>query len=92
MYKRQDVVKVFPATRLGPSFIKDIRGPLPQVRLTPTGGVNIDNLGDFLKAGAVFVGVGSALVSKKDVAEQNWSALAKRAEDYVKAAKAARIG
>ncbi len=87
-----DVVKVFPATRLGPSFIKDIRGPLPQVRLTPTGGVNIDNLGDFLKAGAVFVGVGSALVSKKDVAEQNWSALAKRAEDYVKAAKAARIG
>lgn len=85
-----DVVKVFPATKLGPSFIKDVRGPMPQVKLTPTGGVNIDNLGDFLKAGAVFVGVGSALVNKKDVAEKNWEQLSRRAADYVEAARAAR--
>jgi 2-dehydro-3-deoxyphosphogluconate aldolase/(4S)-4-hydroxy-2-oxoglutarate aldolase len=85
-----DVVKVFPATKLGPSFIKDVRGPMPQVKLTPTGGVNIDNLGDFLKAGAVFVGVGSALVNKQDVAEKNWTHLAGLAADYVKTARAAR--
>ncbi len=85
-----DVVKVFPATRLGPSFIKDVLGPLPQVRLTPTGGVNLENLGDFLKAGAAFVGVGSALVSKQLLAEQDWDGLASRASDFVAAARFAR--
>ena len=85
-----DVVKVFPATKLGPSFIKDVRGPLPQVRLTPTGGVNLDNLGEFLKAGAVFVGVGTALVDKKLVSERNWDALAALAARYVGAARVAR--
>jgi len=87
-----DVVKVFPATRLGPSFIKDVRGPLPQVRLTPTGGVDINNLGEFLKAGAAFVGVGTALVNRKYVAEKNWDALSELAAEYVAAARAARVG
>ena len=73
----------------GASF-KDVRGPLPQVKLTPTGGVNIDNLGEFLKAGAVFVGVGSALVSKSIVAAKDWAALTRLAADYIAAAKAAR--
>src|SRR5690554_4321503 len=68
-----DVVKIFPATKLGPSFIKDIRGPLPQVKLTPTGGVNLENTGEFIKAGAVFAGVGGALVDKKLVAEDRKS-------------------
>jgi 2-dehydro-3-deoxyphosphogluconate aldolase/(4S)-4-hydroxy-2-oxoglutarate aldolase len=85
-----DVVKVFPATRLGPSFIKDVLGPLPQVRLTPTGGVNLENLGDFLRAGAVFVGVGSALVSKQIVAEHDWDGLTSRASDFIAAARLAR--
>ncbi len=57
-----DVVKVFPATSLGPGFIKDVRAPLPQVKLMPTGGVSIENAGDWLRAGAVAVGIGSALV------------------------------
>lgn len=87
-----DVVKVFPATKLGPSFIKDVRGPLPQVRLTPTGGVDINSLGEFLKAGAVFVGVGTALVNKKYVADKNWDALTELAAEYVAAARAARVG
>ena len=56
-----DIVKVFPATSVGPGYLKDIRGPLPQVKLMPTGGVSIDNVGDWLRAGAVAVGVGSAL-------------------------------
>ncbi len=85
-----DVVKVFPATKLGPSFIKDVMGPLPQVRLTPTGGVNRENLGEFLQAGAVFVGVGTALVDKKMVAERDWTGLTKLAAEYVEAARMAR--
>ena len=85
-----DVVKVFPATKLGPEFIKDVKGPLPQVKLTPTGGVNLDNLGQFLRAGAEFVGVGSALVSKRIVAEKDWAGLSSLAADYIKAARETR--
>ena len=85
-----DVVKVFPATKLGPEFIKDAKGPLPQVKLTPTGGVNLDNLGQFLRAGAEFVGVGSALVSKRIVAEKDWAGLSSLAADYIKAARETR--
>ena len=57
-----DIVKVFPATALGPQFIKDVRAPLPQVKLMPTGGVTLDNAGDWIRAGAVAVGLGSALL------------------------------
>lgn len=85
-----DVVKVFPATKLGPSFIKDVLGPLPQVRLTPTGGITLENLGEFLKAGAAFVGAGTSLVNKQMVAEKNWAGLSEIARKFVGAAKAAR--
>jgi 2-dehydro-3-deoxyphosphogluconate aldolase / (4S)-4-hydroxy-2-oxoglutarate aldolase len=63
-----DIVKVFPATALGPGFIKDVRGPLPQVKLMPTGGVTLDNAGEWIKAGAVAVGVGTALLDGKAIA------------------------
>src|SRR5688572_2486318 len=59
-----DVVKVFPSTALGPNYFRDILAPLPQLRLTPTGGVDLKTAPDWIKAGAVFLGVGSALVSK----------------------------
>lgn len=85
-----DVVKVFPATKLGPSFFKDVLGPLPQVRLTPTGGVNLENAGEFIKAGASFVGVGSALVNKKLVAEKKWAELSALAAKFVEAVQTAR--
>ena len=85
-----DVVKVFPATKLGPEFFKDIRGPLPQVKLTPTGGVNLGNLGQFLQAGAVFVGVGSALVNRDIVARRDWAALSVLGAQYIAAVKQAR--
>jgi 2-dehydro-3-deoxyphosphogluconate aldolase/(4S)-4-hydroxy-2-oxoglutarate aldolase len=84
------VVKVFPATKLGPSFFKDVLGPLPQVRLTPTGGVNLENAGEFIKAGASFVGVGSALVNKKLVAEKKWDELSALAAKFVEAVQTAR--
>jgi 2-dehydro-3-deoxyphosphogluconate aldolase/(4S)-4-hydroxy-2-oxoglutarate aldolase len=57
-----DIIKVFPATMLGPQFIRDVRAPLPQVKLMPTGGVTIENAGEWIRAGAAAVGIGSALV------------------------------
>ena len=57
-----DIVKVFPATSLGPKYFKDIAGPFPEIRLMPTGGVTIDNVGEWVKAGAVAVGIGSDLL------------------------------
>ncbi len=85
-----DVVKVFPATKLGPSYFKDILGPLPQVRLTPTGGVNLENAGEFIKAGASFVGVGGALVNKNLVAEKKWDELSALAAKFIEVIKAVR--
>ncbi|KTT79931.1 2-dehydro-3-deoxyphosphogluconate aldolase [Mammaliicoccus sciuri] len=60
-----DIIKVFPTTSLGPEYIKDLQGPLPHIPLLPTGGVSIDNVTDFIKVGAVGVGLGSALVNTK---------------------------
>lgn len=78
-----DVVKVFPATKLGPSYFKDIKGPLPQIKLTPTGGVTLANVGDFINAGAEFVGVGGALVNKNMVEEKRWTDLSSLAQEFV---------
>jgi len=85
-----DVVKVFPATSLGPSFIKDVLGPLPQVKLMPTGGIDINNVSEYINAGAACVGVGSALVDKTIVHEKRWDDLTERARQYVSAVKEAR--
>lgn len=85
-----DVVKVFPATKLGPEFFKDVLGPLPQVRLTPTGGVNLETAAAFIKAGAVFLGVGSALLDKKAIAEKKWDILTALAKRYIEVIKEAR--
>ncbi len=74
-----DIVKVFPATSLGPQFIRDLRGPLPQVRLMPTGGVTVENARDFLAAGAACVGLGTALVDAKAVEAGDWAAIEVRA-------------
>ena len=74
-----DIVKVFPATSLGPQFFRDLRGPLPEVRLMPTGGVTIENAAAFLAAGAVAVGLGSALLDDKAVGSGDWAAIEERA-------------
>ncbi|MEB6201847.1 bifunctional 4-hydroxy-2-oxoglutarate aldolase/2-dehydro-3-deoxy-phosphogluconate aldolase [Mammaliicoccus fleurettii] len=60
-----DIIKVFPTTAMGPEYIKDLQGPLPHIPLLPTGGVDLNNVEDFIKAGAVGVGLGSALVDTK---------------------------
>jgi 2-dehydro-3-deoxyphosphogluconate aldolase/(4S)-4-hydroxy-2-oxoglutarate aldolase len=87
-----DIVKVFPATALGPSYFKDIRGPLPQVRLMPTGGVSLANAGEWIKAGAVAIGVGTALVDGKAVAAGDYAAITASAVKFVEAVAAARSG
>jgi 2-dehydro-3-deoxyphosphogluconate aldolase/(4S)-4-hydroxy-2-oxoglutarate aldolase len=78
-----DIVKVFPSTSLGPTFIKDVRAPLPQLKLMPTGGVSIDNAADWLRAGAVAVGVGSALVDAGAVKSGDFASITRRAERLV---------
>jgi 2-dehydro-3-deoxyphosphogluconate aldolase/(4S)-4-hydroxy-2-oxoglutarate aldolase len=85
-----DVVKVFPATALGPVFFKDLRGPLPQLRLMPTGGVTRENAGDWIRAGAVAIGVGTALVDGKAVSERRFEVLTANARHFVGAVQAAR--
>jgi 2-dehydro-3-deoxyphosphogluconate aldolase/(4S)-4-hydroxy-2-oxoglutarate aldolase len=85
-----DVVKVFPSTALGPQYFKDILAPLPQLRLTPTGGVDIKNAGDWIKAGAVFVGAGSSLVTKDALSKNDWSSITTNAKAFVEAIKSAR--
>src|SRR5438067_13840716 len=78
-----DVVKVFPADVVGPAFFKAVRAPLPQVKLMPTGGVDLNTAADFLKAGACCLGVGSQLVEPKAVAERNFDRIRDLARQYV---------
>jgi 2-dehydro-3-deoxyphosphogluconate aldolase/(4S)-4-hydroxy-2-oxoglutarate aldolase len=70
-----DVVKVFPAGALGPGFVKGVLAPLPRLKLMPTGGVTLDNAAEWLRAGAVAVGAGSALVEAEAVAAGDWARL-----------------
>ena len=77
-----DMVKVFPAGHFGPKYFKDLRGPLPQIKLTPTGGVNLDTAADWLAAGAVSLGVGSALVNMDLVRHGHWDELSELAKQY----------
>ena len=87
-----DIVKVFPATMLGPQFIRDVRAPLPQVKLMPTGGVTLDNAGDWIRAGAVAVGVGSALVDAKAIESGRYDVITANARRLVQSVAAARRG
>lgn len=77
------VVKVFPATVLGPEYIKDLLGPLDQLKLMPTGGVSLENMNEFLKAGAVGLGVGGQLFDKTLIKEQNWEGLSVHFKSFV---------
>ena len=70
-----DFVKVFPATALGPSFFKDVRGPLPSVKLIPTGGVTLDNAGEWIRAGAAAVGVGTALLDANAISAGHYGVI-----------------
>lgn len=87
-----DIVKVFPATVGGPKYLRDIRGPLPQVKLAPTGGVNLENTPDFIRAGAVAVAAGTSLVDKKAVSEGKYALITEKAKQFIEAVKLGRAG
>jgi 2-dehydro-3-deoxyphosphogluconate aldolase/(4S)-4-hydroxy-2-oxoglutarate aldolase len=86
-----DIVKLFPATALGPQFIKDVRAPLPQVKLMPTGGVTLDNAGDWIRAGAVAVGLGSALLDAAAIDGSKWDVITANARRVVASVRSARL-
>jgi 2-dehydro-3-deoxyphosphogluconate aldolase / (4S)-4-hydroxy-2-oxoglutarate aldolase len=87
-----DIVKVFPSDAVGPSYLKALKGPFPQIRLMPTGGVNLQTLPDFIKAGACAVGVGSSLVEPQAIRDGNMNRLRDLAGQYLQILKAARSG
>jgi 2-dehydro-3-deoxyphosphogluconate aldolase/(4S)-4-hydroxy-2-oxoglutarate aldolase len=85
-----DAAKVFPAEFFGPAYIKSIKAPLPHIELLPTGGVNAENVGDFLKAGAFATAAGSSLVEAKALKEKNWAAITARARAFAAAVAAVK--
>jgi 2-dehydro-3-deoxyphosphogluconate aldolase/(4S)-4-hydroxy-2-oxoglutarate aldolase len=86
-----DVVKVFPANAMGgPKYIKALKGPLPHIQMIPTGGVNLETAGDFLKAGACAVAVGGELVDAKLIKENRYDEMEARTRQYLQAIATAR--
>jgi len=82
-----DFVKLFPATSVGPRYIRDVLAPLPFLKIVPTGGVTVENAGEFLAAGAYAVAVGSNLVSKQAVAGADWAQITQTTRTFVEACR-----
>jgi len=82
-----DIVKVFPATSVGPKYFQDLKGPLPQIRLMPTGGVNLDNAKEFIAHGACCVAIGTALLDKKAIENEDWEVLRQKASALINSLK-----
>lgn len=85
-----DIIKVFPAEFFGPKYIKAIKAPLDYVKLAPTGGINNQNAGEWLKAGADALGIGSALFTAKILEERRYDVIAANAKVLVGAVASAR--
>lgn len=83
-----DFVKLFPADTLGPAYIRAIRAPLPHLRLVPTGGVDLNTIGDFFKSGCAAVGAGSSLITREILETDNWPELTRLARQFVAKTKA----
>jgi 2-dehydro-3-deoxyphosphogluconate aldolase/(4S)-4-hydroxy-2-oxoglutarate aldolase len=86
-----DFVKLFPAENLGPSYVRSILGPLPFLKIMPTGGVTPQSIPGFIRAGCVAVAAGSSLVSNGILHAKDWALLARVAKDYVDALASARV-
>jgi 2-dehydro-3-deoxyphosphogluconate aldolase / (4S)-4-hydroxy-2-oxoglutarate aldolase len=85
-----DFVKIFPADIYGARGLKTILAPLPHLKIIPTGGVDLQTIGDFLKAGCAAVGVGSALVGASILKQKNWVALTHLAQEFISAVQKVR--
>jgi 2-dehydro-3-deoxyphosphogluconate aldolase/(4S)-4-hydroxy-2-oxoglutarate aldolase len=86
-----DIVKVFPGSLVGPDYIKSLRGPFPHIPTMPTGGVDIDNIGDWFAAGAVAVGAGSQLCPTRWAKQGRFSDITEKARQFCKAVEEARL-
>jgi 2-dehydro-3-deoxyphosphogluconate aldolase/(4S)-4-hydroxy-2-oxoglutarate aldolase len=85
-----DFIKLFPADKLGPAYVKALRAPLPHLKIVPTGGVDLNTAADFLKAGCAALGVGGSLLTTEILRARDWPALTRLAAEYVKVVRAAR--
>ncbi len=85
-----DMLKMFPASTVGPGHIGALRGPLGDIDVMPTGGVDTDNVADYFEAGAVAVGAGSALVDYDAIADGDWDGVRESAAAFVEAVEDAR--
>jgi len=85
-----DLVKVFPASSLGPGHLSAIKGPYSQIPLMPTGGVDLDNAADYIEAGAECVGVGGALVDYEAAERGEFETITERAREFTSVVAAAR--
>ena len=85
-----EMVKIFPASSLGPGYIKSIKGPFPDIPLMPTGGVTVEQVPDYFASGAEAIGVGGEIFNGKWMAEGNWKAIEEAATGYVKAIRSIR--
>lgn len=86
-----DFINVYPASMLGPEYFAELRRPLPHLPIIPSGGVTLDNTADWISAGAVAVGVGSALLDRQAITEGHYAVLTARASGFLSAVKQARI-
>jgi 2-dehydro-3-deoxyphosphogluconate aldolase / (4S)-4-hydroxy-2-oxoglutarate aldolase len=85
-----DLIKIFPGSSLGVQYIKELQGPLGHIPMMPTGGVTVDNVGTFIRSGAVAVGVGGSLVDNKAIAEERYDMLTEKALLFQKAIQEAK--
>lgn len=85
-----DFIKIFPADKLGPGYIKNLRAPLPHLRIVPTGGVDLLTAPEFLKAGCAALGVGSSLLSAEILRTKNWTELTRLAGEFVRVVRETR--
>ena len=85
-----DLIKLFPATSVGPRYIRDVLAPLPMLRIVPTGGIDADNAGDYIRAGAAAVAMGSSLVDNRTVRDGRYEVITERARAAIAAVHAAR--
>lgn len=81
------MVKVYPASVVGSAYIKDVKAPLNQLKLVPTGGITRENLTSFLEAGADGLGVGSEIFNKGYIKEKDWAALKTNFEEFIRVVK-----
>ena len=85
-----DLLKIFPASSLGPNYLRELKGPLGHIPMMPTGGVSLDNVEQFIKNGAVAVGVGGTLLNKQAIEEERYEVLTETAKEFTRLIKKAR--